>query len=62
VRAHGVVMVSSGFNENLGLLEGVEDLPVQEFVTHPRIDTLDIAVGQNSRLHPMPTLGGGAFG
>ena len=37
-------MVSPGFDENLGFLEGVEDLPVQELVAQSGIETLDVAV------------------
>ena len=44
VRAYGVVVVSPGFDQNLGFLEGVEDLPVQELVAQPRIETLNVAV------------------
>ena len=37
-------MAPPQFDENLGLLEGVEDLPVQELVAQSGIETLDVAV------------------
>ncbi len=42
--AYGVVMAPPGFDENLGFLEGIEDLPVQELVAQPRVEALDTAV------------------
>ena len=33
-----------GFDENLGLFEGVEDLPIQEFVAQPRVEALDVSI------------------
>ena len=40
----GVVVAPPGFEENLGFLEGVEDLPVQELVAQPRVEALDVAI------------------
>ena len=37
-------MAPPGFNENLGFLQGVEALPVQELVAQPRVEALDVAV------------------
>ena len=37
-------MAPPGFNENLGFLQGVEDLPVQELVAQPCVEALDVAV------------------
>ena len=33
-----------GFDENLGFLEGVEDLSVQEFDAQPRVEALYVTV------------------
>ena len=37
-------MAPPGFDENLGLLQGVEDLSVQELVAEPRVETLDVTI------------------
>ena len=37
-------MAPPGFDENLGLLQGVEDLSVQELVAQPRVETLDVTI------------------
>ena len=37
-------MAPPGFDENRGLLQGVEDLSVQELVAQPRVETLDITI------------------
>jgi hypothetical protein len=37
-------MAPPRFDENLGFLESVEDLPVQELVAQPGIEALDVAV------------------
>ena len=44
MRAHGVVMAPPEFDENLGFLEGVEDLPVQELVVQPRVEALNVPI------------------
>jgi hypothetical protein len=40
----GVVLTVLGFNQNLRVLQGVENLPVQEFVTHTGVEVFDLAV------------------
>ena len=42
--ADGAIMVPPGFDENLGFLEGMEDLLVQELVTQPCIEALDVSI------------------
>ena len=37
-------MAPPGFDENLGFLQGIEDLPVQELVAQPRVEALDVAI------------------
>ena len=37
-------MAPPGFEENLGLLQGVEDVPVQEFIAQPCVEALDVSV------------------
>src|SRR3954463_6456606 len=44
MRAHTVVMASPAFDHNSGLLEGVEDLAIQQLVPQPRIERLHIPV------------------
>src|SRR3954462_2244451 len=44
MRAHAVVMASPAFDHNSGLLEGVEDLAIQQLVPQPRIERLHIPV------------------
>ena len=44
MRPDGVVLAAPGFDQNLGLLQGVEDLAVEEFVPQPGIEAFDIAV------------------
>src|SRR3954470_21952425 len=44
MRADGVVMASPAFDHNSGLLEGVEDLAIQQLVPQPRIERLHIPV------------------
>ena len=42
--ADRVVMAPPRFDENPGFLQGVENLPVQELVTQPGVESLDVAV------------------
>ena len=42
--ADGVVVAPPGFDENLRLLQGVEDLSVEELVAQPRAEALDISI------------------
>ena len=42
--ADRVVMAPPRFDENLGFLQSVKYLPVQELVAQPGIETLDVAV------------------
>ena len=42
--AYGIVVAPPGFDENLGLFESVEDLPIQEFVAQPRVEALDVSI------------------
>ena len=44
VRPVMVVGLAPAFSQDLYLLEGIEDLPVEELVTHLAIEGLDIAV------------------
>ena len=44
MRADRVVLVTPGFDQNPGLLQGVEDFAIEEFVPQPGIEALDIAV------------------
>ncbi len=37
-------MTPPGFDENPGLLEGVEDFSIQELVAQPRVEALDVSV------------------
>ena len=41
---HGVVVPAPFFDDDLCLLEGVEDLPVEHLVPQPGIEALAIAV------------------
>ena len=40
----GVVVFTPGFDQDLGLGQGVEDLPVQEFITHRAVKALVVAI------------------
>ncbi len=42
--ANGVVVASPVFEENPGILEGVEDISVQELVAQPRVEALDVSI------------------
>ena len=39
-----IVMAPPIFDQDLGLSQGVEDLPVQQFIAHLAIEALDVAV------------------
>src|SRR3954462_3197120 len=42
--AAGIVMPSPALDHDLGLLQSVEDLAVQEFISQPRVNRLHIPV------------------
>jgi len=44
VRSDGVVLATPGFDQHLRLLQGVEDLAVEELIPQPGIEAFDVAV------------------
>ena len=38
MRADGIVVAPPVFDKNLGLLQGVEDLSIQQFIAQPRVE------------------------
>jgi len=44
VRALGIVVASPLLDDDLGLLQGIEDYAVKQFVSEPGIEALDKAV------------------
>jgi hypothetical protein len=44
VRTHGVVVSPPGFDHDLGLIEGVEDLSIEQLVTQLTVEALAITI------------------
>jgi hypothetical protein len=44
VRTLGVVVTTPLLDDDLGLLQGVEDFPVQQFVAKAGVEALDVAI------------------
>ena len=44
MRPHCVVMPAPALNDDLSLTERVENLPVQQFVSEPGVEALDVSV------------------
>lgn len=44
MRALRVVVLAPLFNDDLRLFEGIEDFPVEQFVTEPAVEALTISV------------------
>src|ERR1700722_5720072 len=50
----GIVLTPPAFDQNFGLLKGVENLSIQELIAQAGVETLDVAVLPGAELAKVP--------